>query len=456
MRQTGLLPSLTANNILGEEIYALAADLFPICRSITGDGVRKTLDVLERYMPIRRHALPTGKAVLDWEVPKEWNITDAYIKNAKGERVVDFRRSNLHVLNYSMPVRCAMSFAELKRHLFTLPDQPDVIPYRTSYYNESWGFCISHRQLVAMEEAGGEYEVLIDSRLQPGVLTWGEHLHVGETDDEVLLSTHICHPSLANDNCSGLALLAILARELGHIRTRLSYRFLFVPGTIGAIAWLATNEAGLGRIKHGLVISGVGDSGGPTYKQSRRGGTPMDLAMVHALRQSGAPFKLLQFFPYGYDERQYCSPAFNLPVGLFQRSQFATYPEYHTSADNLNFIKAEHLATSLGWITQALDILERDRLMINLYPKGEPQLGKRGLYAAIGNNTSAWTQNMAMLWTLNLSDGTHSLLDISERANLPFATIASAAALLELNGLLVPSRRRAPPRPHPRSSPPCE
>ena len=278
--------------------------------------------------------------------------------------------------------------------------------------------------------------MVIESQLEPGALTWAEYLHVGDTTHEVLLSAHVCHPSLANDNCSGLALLSILARELAEIRTRLSYRFLLVPGTIGSIAWLAKNEANLERIKHGLVVSCVGDAGGPTYKRSRRGDAFIDRAMTHVLRNSGTYPNILDFFPYGYDERQYCSPGFNLPVGLFQRSQFATFAEYHTSADNLDFIRPEHLAASFRWIVQTLDILERERRLVSLRPKGEPQLGRRGLYATIGGDKDAWTQNMAMLWALNLSDGRHSLLDIAERANVSFEVIASVAALLEEHGLL--------------------
>jgi aminopeptidase-like protein len=433
MNDAAALRPLIENEAIGEDIYALAAEIFPICRSITGDGVLRTIELLSRYIPIQRHQLPTGTPVLDWEVPKEWNITDAYITNANGERVIDFRASNLHVLNYSAPVKQRMHISELKQHVFTLPDQPDLIPYRTSYYKETWGFCMSHRQLAALEAAGGEYEVVIESRLEPGVLTWGEYLHTGESTDEVLISTHICHPSLANDNCSGLALLTVLARELSRRQTRLSYRFVLVPVTIGAIAWLATNEANLGRIRHGLVISNVGDAGGPTYKRSRRGNALIDRSMIHILRRSGAPLNLLEFFPYGYDERQYCSPGFDLPVGLFQRSQFATFPEYHTSADNLDFIRPQHLAASFRWIVQALEILETDRRLVNLSPKGEPQLGRRGLYSA------TWTSNMAVLWALNLSDGRHSLLDIAERADLPFDVIATAASALERHGLLAPA-----------------
>src|SRR5262245_32088793 len=422
------MAQLLGNDNIGQAIYALASEIFPICRSITGNGIRRTIEVLGRHLPIQCHGIPTGTAVLDWEVPKEWNITDAYIKNSEGERVVDFHRSNLHVLNYSAPVRRRMPLAELRAHIFTLPNQPDLIPYRTSYYEDTWGFCMSHRQLAALEAAGGEYEVMIDSRLEPGTLTWGEYLHIGETADEVLLSAHVCHPSLANDNCSGLSLLTMLAHELAGRRTRLSYRFLFAPGTIGSIAWLATNEANLGQIKHGLVVSCVGDAGGPTYKRSRRGDALIDRSMAHVLRTSATCPNLLDFFPYGYDERQYCSPGFDLPVGLFQRSQFATFAEYHTSADNLDFIRAEHLTASFRWIVQTLDILERDRRLVNLYPKGEPQLGRRGLYGAVGGDRDAWMQNMAMLWILNLSDGRHSLLDIAERATLSFDVIASAAA----------------------------
>jgi len=442
-RERVLRPLLTSRDI-GEDIYALAAEIFPICRSIAGDGVRDTLDILGRHIPIERHEIPTGTKILDWEVPKEWNITDAFIKNAAGDRIVDFRRSNLHVLNYSQPVSRKMRIAELRPYIFTIPDQPDLIPYRTSYYSNNWGFCMSHRQLMALEAVDGELEVVIESKLEPGALTWGEYLHKGETADEVLLSAHICHPSLANDNCSGLALLTTLADALSSRRTRLSYRFLFLPGTIGSIAWLAANDANVGRIKHGLVVSCVGDDGGPTYKKSRRGDALIDRAMAHVLRHAGTTANLLDFFPYGYDERQYCSPGYDLPVGLFQRSQFATFPEYHTSADNLDFIASEHLGASFRWIIEALDIVETDRVLVNLSPKGEPQLGRRGLYAGIGGDKDAQSHNMAMLWTLNLSDGRHSLLDIAERARLPFDVIAATADLLERHGLLAP-----PPDPGP-------
>jgi len=419
---------------VGAEIYALAAKIFPFCRSITGNGVRQTLREVAAHIALDIHEVPTGTRVLDWTIPREWNIRNAYIKDERGEKVVDFKRSTLHVMSYSVPMRRRMALGELKQHIHTLPDQPDLIPYRTSYYEENWAFCMPYRQFEALCE--GTYEVLIESSLTDGHLTYGEFFHKGETDDEFLLSTHVCHPSLANDNCSGIALLTQLAKRISLSRTRYSYRFLFVPGTIGAITWLARNEDRIPRIRHGIVVSMVGDDGGPTYKRSRRGNTEIDRAMIHVLRHSRLLPTILDFSPYGYDERQYCSPGFNLPIGLFQRSKFGTIPQYHTSADNLEFIRPEHLADSYRVITETINVIEANRVYRNTVPKGEPQLGRRGLYGAIGGDPEAAGANMAMLWILNLSDGTNSLLDIAERADLPFPVIQSTAALLCEHGLL--------------------
>lgn len=424
---------------IGDQIYALAAEIYPICRSISGAGVRETLEHLQRHVAIERWETPTGTPILDWTAPKEWSVRDAFIKNAAGERVVDFHRHNLHVLNYSAPIRARLPLAELKKNIFTLPDQPDLIPYRTSYYAERWGFCMSHNALMALPE--GEYEVVIDSRIEDGALTYGEFVHHGETDAEVLFSAHICHPSLANDNCSGLALLTHLAKRLSAVKTRYTYRFLWAPGTIGAIAWLARNDATAARVKHGLVLSCVGDGGGFTYKRTRRGDAPIDRVMAHVLAAGGREGKVIDFSPYGYDERQYNSPGYKLDVGLFQRSQFATFPEYHTSGDDLDFIAPTYLAESYRVVAEAIDILERDNTYLNLSPKGEPQLGRRGLYAAIGGDKDSYAKNMAMLWVLNLSDGQHSLLDIAERSMTPFSVIAEAARLLEREGLLKPLSR---------------
>jgi aminopeptidase-like protein len=424
---------------IGEEIFALAAKIYPLCRSITGDGVRQTLREIGAHIALDIHEVPTGTQVLDWTVPREWNIRDAYIKNSRGERIVDFKRSNLHVMGYSVPVNGRFPLSELRQHIHTLPDQPDLIPYRTSYYAENWAFCMTHTQFETLPEE--TYEVLIDASLSDGHLTYGEYFHKGDTEDEVLLSAHVCHPSLANDNCSGIALLTQLAETITRRRTRYSYRFLFAPGTIGAIAWLARNEDRVSRIKHGIVASMVGDGGGPTYKKSRRGVADVDRAFIHTLRHAGLPATIQDFSPYGYDERQYCSPGFDLPVGLFQRSRFGSIPEYHTSADDLDFIRPVHLAESYRLIAAAIDVIEGDGVYFNTVQKGEPQLGRRGLYGAIGGDKNAAAANMAMLWLLNLSDGKHSLLDIAERADLPFSVVRRTADVLRQHGLLEPRDR---------------
>jgi aminopeptidase-like protein len=437
MNLEGSVSQALACEGIGEKIHALAATIYPICRSITGDGVRATLRHLGSHVPIEVNEVPTGTKAFDWTVPREWNIRDAYIRDGRGDKIVDFANSNLHVMSYSTPVHARMRLAELKPHLHSLPQQPDLIPYRTSYYAENWGFCIPYRQLEALLDE--TYEVVIDSSLEDGALTYGEYFHQGDTDDEVLLSAHVCHPSLANDNCSGLALLAHLANRIGRLETRYSYRFLFAPGAIGSLTWLSRNEERLGRIKHGLVVSCVGDGGGPTYKRSRRGNADIDRAMVHVLKHSGLQPTILDFEPYGYDERQYCSPGFDLAVGLFQRGKFGAFPEYHTSADNLDFITPGHLEASYRIIAGAIEVLEKDLIFQNTSPKGEPHLGKRGLYGAIGGDKDAATSVMAMLWVLNLSDGRHTLLDVAERAQLPFPTVSHTAAVLRKHGLLQPA-----------------
>ncbi len=285
-------------------------------------------------------------------------------------------------LNYSVPVHRSMSLAELKQHLFSLPETPDWIPYRTSYYKQTWGFCLSQRQLERMTE--GEYEVCVDSSLEPGHLTYGEYRIQGATDDEVLISCHSCHPSLCNDNLSGMATAAGLARLLERVDLRYSYRFLWIPGTIGSITWLARNEPILPRIKHGLVLSCVGDAGAFTYKRSRRGDAEVDRAVEQVLRHSGHQFEVLDFTPYGYDERQYCSPGINLPVGCFMRTPNGRYPQYHTSADDLDFVTPSALGESLGQLLRVVQVLEKNGHYLNLNPKGEPQLGRRGLYRQMG------------------------------------------------------------------------
>jgi len=417
---------------VGKRLHDFASELYPICRSITGNGTRQTLAKIREHIALELSEVPTGTRVFDWIVPREWNTKDAYIKDKSGRRIVDFRRSNLHVVNYSVPVHAVMSLSDLKPHLFSLPDRPDWIPYRTSYYQEDWGFCLGHNDLVALTD--GEYEVCIDASLRDGHLSYGECYLPGELTDEVFISSHICHPSLANDNLSGLTVATALAGLLAAEKRRYSYRFLFAPGTIGAIAWLARNRDNVARIKHGLVLTGIGDAGGFHYKKSRRGNTEIDQAMAHVLRHCGEQFEILDFSPHGYDERQYCSPGFNLPVGCLMRSVWGTFPEYHTSADNLDFIQPRKLADSLRVCTTVVDILENNRWYRNLSPYCEPQLGKRNLYQTSGNMNGLDVN--ARLWVLNFSDGEHSLLDIADRSGISFHTINDAAQLLSKSDLL--------------------
>jgi len=417
----------------GGELHSFAAELYPICRSITGDGIRRTLALIQNRIPLQISEVPTGTQVFDWTVPKEWNIRDAYIKDSRGKKVVDFRDCNLHVLNYSISVHATMLLKELKAHLFTLPEHPGWIPYRTSYYKPDWGFCLSQNQLAALKD--GDYEVCIDTSLEDGHLTYGECCLPGASTDEVLISCHACHPSLANDNLSGLTVATALAELLSKKDLRYSYRFLFIPGTIGAITWLARNRESVGRIRHGLVLTGIGDAGGFHYKKSRRGNAEIDQATAHVLHHCGESAEILEFSPYGYDERQYCSPGFNLPVGCLMRSVWGTFPEYHTSADNLDFIQPSQLARSLRVCAGIVDVLENNQRYRNLSPYCEPQLGKRNLYRSTGGEAIGAEIN-ARLWVLNLSDGDHSLLDIADRSGMAFSTISAAADLLRESGLL--------------------
>jgi aminopeptidase-like protein len=417
----------------GRDLHQLVSGLYPICRSITGDGLRASLRLLQKEVPLALHEIPSGTRVFDWVVPDEWNIRDACVKDAAGRRVVDFRRNNLHVVSYSIPVRRTMTLAELRPHLFTLPGTPDWIPYRTSYYTETWGFCLRHRDLESLPD--GTYEVCIDSTRAPGHLTYGEFRIQGATDEEVLISCHSCHPSLCNDNLSGMAVAAGLAHHLAPLQLRHSYRFLWIPGTIGAITWLATHEDVLPRIRHGLVLSCIGDPGRFTYKRSRRGRAEIDRIVVQVLKDSGADFAVRDFTPTGYDERQYCSPGIDLPVGCLMRTPNGEYPQYHTSADDLTLVSGAALAGSLQRLLGVVDALEANVCYRNLNPKCEPQLGRRGLYQATGGTRNS-SREEAILWVLNFSDGTHSLLDIAERSGFPFALLREAADRLLASGLL--------------------
>jgi aminopeptidase-like protein len=427
----------------GAGLMELVTELFPICRSLTGDGVRQTLEILGRHIPLQVHEVPSGTQMFDWTAPQEWNIRDAYIKNSRGERVVDFRRNNLHVMGYSVPVQARMSLAELRPKLHALPEQPDLIPFRTAYFRRDWAFSLSQQQLDAMKE--DEYEVCIDSTLAEGHLTYGEYYLPGQSREEVLISTHVCHPSLANDNLSGIAIATALAQMLVGRSLRYSYRFLFIPAQVGSIAWLARNEATIPLIKHGLVLVALGDVGKSTYKKSRHGSAEIDRAVLNVLQHSGAPYEVLDFWPHGNDERQYSSPAFKLPVGSFMRTPCGRFVEYHTSADNLEFVVADALADSLRKCLGVISVLEGNQRYLNLNPKGEPQLGRRGLYRTVGDASGGGkVKELPILWVLNLSDGDHSLLDIAERAGMPFEDIRDAANALLACDLLAECRAERP------------
>jgi aminopeptidase-like protein len=421
---------MSLSDQVGKDMYRCIVDLYPLCRSITGDGLRESLRRLQRLIPLTIQEVPTGTRIFDWTAPKEWSVRDAYVKDSQGKRVIDFRESNLHVVHYSVPVHARMPLTELRERLFTVPAHPEWIPYRTSYHEETWGFCLSHQTLLTLEE--GEYEVCIDSTLLPGAMSYGECYLPGQSREEVLISCHICHPSLVNDNLSAVALATYLARHLELRPRRYSYRFLFLPGTIGPIAWLAGNEARLSAIKHGLILSTVGDAGQVTYKKARRG-AEIDRVVAQALNDAGDPHEILDFTPYG-DERQFCSIGIDLPMGCFSRTPHGKYPQYHTSGDDLSLVHEWALADSFTKLAEVVNIIEANRVYMNTNPKCEPHLGRHGLYRREAGRPHAST--LAMQWLLSLSGGDQSLLDVAQRSGQAFRVIQEAADALAGAGLL--------------------
>ncbi len=421
----------------GAALHALAARLYPIPRSITGPGVRESLAILAEHAPLTIGGVPSGTPVFDWEVPREWVFRSARLVAPNGDTVVDAARQNLQVLNFSAGFRGAVPLGELRPHLFSLPDRPDRIPYRTSYYTENWGFCLPRRVVDGL--ADGDYRVEIDAEHVAGELNWGEVVLAGEREEEVLFSTHCCHPQMANDNLSGMVVMTALAAELtARPRRRLSYRFLFAPGTIGAIAWLATHSAERKKIRHGLVAAGLGDAGRFHYKRTRRATAPIDSAVPRALARLGEAVEVERFVPFGYDERQYDSPGIDLAVGSLTRTPWGRYPEYHTDADDLDFVRPEQLERSLAAFRAVVDELETREVYVNRNPQCEPQLGRRGLYRAIGGDDAGRERELALLWTLNLSDGENDILTIAERSGLAVERIREAVAALVEAELLAP------------------
>jgi aminopeptidase-like protein len=433
---TSVAADISADEI-GESCYSLIKRLYPLCRSITGEGTRETLEILGEHIDLDIKSIATGTSVFDWTVPKEWNIRKACIETLSGEKIVDFENSNLHVVSYSVPVDEVITLDELQQHLHSIPEHPDWIPYRTAYYNETWGFCVSENQRQSLRDE--HYKVHIDSELKPGHLRYGEYFLGGDSEEEFLIFTHICHPSLCNDNLSGISIatqLATLLREQPSLNR--SYRFVFAPATIGSIAWLHHNQDKFPNIKAGLVLAVAGDPGPMTYKLNRNKNCYIDKMVEHVLSSRDSPYNIVEFSPYGYDERQFCSPGINLPVGSLTRTPNGCYPEYHTSADNLDLVQPEYLADSLSAYLDVINIFENDRKFINLQPYGEPQLGKRGLYRKTGGQQDIERSILAKLWVLNQSDGDHSLLEIAERANMSFNEIRAAAEELLNADLLDP------------------
>lgn len=419
----------------GTRMHALVRELFPITRSITGPGLRATVQRLAQIAPLDVTEVPTGTRVFDWTVPDEWSIEDAFLEHEGGQRYADLRWTNLHVVGYSTPVDGMFDLAELRPHLFSMPERPDAIPFRTSFYAPNWGFCLADRQLRSMPE--GRYRAVIRSRLAPGSLTLAEYVHRGATDEEVLVFAHDCHPSLANDNLSGVAVAIHLAAFLSTQRTRYTYRFVFAPATIGTIAWIATNERRLGRIRHGLVLSLLGNDTPLHYKVTRTGLASVDRAAWQVLQRECPGAQRLGFSPWGHDERQFASPGVNLPVGLLTRSPEGDFPASHTSDDTPALVSEAALAEAWHACLKIFEALEADARYLNLQPKGEPQLGRRGLYRMTGGHyTSVAERQMALLWVLSQSDGEASLIDIAEKSGLPIATLAAAADDLESVDLL--------------------
>ncbi len=415
-----------------QNIYNFIKELFPICRSITGDGTRETLQQIKSEIPIEIKEVVSGTKVFDWDIPLEWNIKDAYIKNEQGEKIVDFNNCNLHVVNYSTPINRKIKLSELKKHLHSLPNHPEWIPYRTTYYKNDWGFCLTHNQLKELKDE--EYEVVIDSEKKIGALSYGELFIEGEHKEENLFSTHICHPSMCNDNLTGIAVNVALANYLQQQKRKYSYRFIFVPATIGAITWLAKNEDIIPNIKCGYVTALLGDSGKFNYKRSKNGNSISDKIAEFVLEKSGQKYKILDFSPYGYDERQFCSPGINLPIGRLTRTPNQEYAEYHTSADNLDFISKKKLLESFETLCEIVYVIENNSKYINLSPKCEPQLGKRGIYNSVAGNVKE--SELAILWILNYSDGKHDLIDISKLSGLSFNIIKNASNILKEHNLI--------------------
>ncbi len=431
-----------ANLSVGEQMHKWAQDLFPICRSITGEGVRTTLNYLQSIIPeLTVNSIPSGTDVFDWTIPKEWNITDGYIIAPNGEKIIDFNQSNLHVMGYSMPIDKTMSLEELKSHLYDYPQLPEAIPYVTSYYSERWGFCLSTQQKNSLTD--GHYQVKINSSLTDGVLNYGEILIKGRSEQEIFISTYICHPSLANNELSGPIVTTALVNWIkANTNGYYSYRIVFVPETIGAIAYLALNKDKMKEnVVAGLVLTCIGDDRDYSYLSSRAENTLADKAAVHVLKYHVNSFKQYSFLQRGSDERQYCAPGVDLPVCSLMRTKYGEYPEYHTSFDDLTLVTPQGLQGGYDIVTKWLQVIENN----NYYKVTvfcEPQLGKRGLYPTVSSVNSDYDEALLLTHLIAYCDGQHSLLDIAEKINISAVVLHDYANKLVNESLLAVSREK--------------
>lgn len=412
--------------------------LWPICRSITGNGLRESLRIISEIIPIKITEVKTGTTVFDWSVPKEWNIRDAYIQAPDGRRICEFSRNNLHIVNYSVPVNKELSYEELQPHLHYIESMPDAIPYVTSYYRENWGFCLSYKEFLSLPKTGA-YRVVIESTISDGSLSYGDVVLKGETDEEVLFSTYVCHPSMANNELSGPLVQAFLYRKIAAMpRRRYTYRFVFAPETIGVICYLAEHgERMKKKLKAGYVITCCGDSGNFVYKRSRRGDTLADRVAAHVLRYQDEPHEVIPFSVGGSDERQYCSPGFDLPVGSLTRSMYQRYKEYHTSLDDKSFISFAAMEKTIDTYFSFARLIEINASYRSALPYGEPQLGKRGLYPSSVNPQDNRRALHNRMHVLAYADGGHDVLEMAELRGVPAFELEPEIAVLREAGLLV-------------------
>jgi len=418
-------------------MYQWTKDLYPITRSITGSGVKESLAYLQRLLPeLVIHVVQSGTQAFDWAVPDEWTIRDAWVENSAGERVIDYHAHNLHVVGYSEPVDRVMDLAELQNHLYSLPDQPDAIPYITSYYKRRWGFCLTHKQRVALPE--GTYRVVVDSDLRPGVLNYGE-LFIKGTEgakEEVLLSTYVCHPSMANNELSGPVVTAALGQWLTSLeRRRYNYRIVFIPETIGSLVYLSLHRDHLKEnVVAGFNVTCIGDDRCYSYLPSRHGVTLSDRVAQHVLKYTDPDFKRYTWLDRGSDERQYCAPGIDLPVATIMRSKYGEYPEYHTSLDDLSLVTPSGLMGGYTALKRSIEAIERN-IVYRTTVLGEPQLGRRGLYPTISTKHSG-AEVRTMMNFISYCDGQHDLLSIAELIGVPVWDLYGLASTLSDQGLL--------------------